>query len=208
MHFIRRPIEIIKENKNVYFIINAVYYGLVILGMIIVSTNPELQKQLKTAVNQEFTSGPLSSLGEAYTGGKLLTAMALTFLINLLFGTFLVITLPSAFIPFFGLLMGVFRATMWGLVLSPSDPDMRGAMIPHSLTLLIEGQAYIVAMLAVYLHGKSFLFPKSAGMESHWSGYKHGLKQTAWLYAPVVILLAVAAVYEAFDVILLVPLFK
>jgi len=38
----------------------------------------------------------------------------------------------------------------WGLILSPSHPELAGPMIPHSLTLILEGQAYVVAMLAVW----------------------------------------------------------
>lgn len=92
--------------------------------------------------------------------------------------------------------------------LSPAAPELRLLMIPHSITLLLEGQGYILALLAVYVHGKSWLFPRSAGVEvegSAWQrmqrGYAAGLRRTAYLYVWVVIVLAAAAIYEAVEVI-------
>ncbi|MBN1222418.1 MAG: stage II sporulation protein M [Candidatus Aminicenantes bacterium] len=208
MNLIRKPIEIIRENKKVYIIVNAVFYGLILLGMVITSFFPELQVNALAGAEKDLSSGWLSTAGSAYSSGNLLAAMGLTFFINFSIGTFLTMTIPSFVIPFSGLLMGIYRAFFWGILFSPISPDMRAPMIPHYLTILIEGQAYVVAMFAIYLHGKSFLFPKSIGIKSRWNGYKHGLVQSAWMYVPLTILLLVAAVYEAFDVILLVPLFK
>ena len=81
-------------------------------------------------------------------------------------------------------------------------------MIPHSLTLLLEGQGYILALLAVYVSGNTFLRPRSVGLKTHGEGYVAGLQQTASLYILVTLLLAVAAVYEAMEVIYIVPLFR
>jgi hypothetical protein len=81
-------------------------------------------------------------------------------------------------------------------------------MIPHSLTLILEGEAYILAMLAAYVHGKALLFPRTVGAESRLIAYVEGLKRTGWLYILVVVMLAVAAVYEALEVIYLAPLFR
>ena len=81
-------------------------------------------------------------------------------------------------------------------------------MIPHSLTLLLEGQGYILALLAVYVSGNTFLRPRSVGLNTHGEGYVNGLKQTGSLYVLVTLFPAVAAVYEALEVIYLVPLFR
>jgi hypothetical protein len=81
-------------------------------------------------------------------------------------------------------------------------------MIPHSLTLLLEGQGYILALLAVYVQGRAFLWPHSVGVEGHWKGYLEGLKRTGLLYTLVTITLLAAAIYEALEVILIVSLFS
>jgi hypothetical protein len=213
MNPIQKAWSIVRANWQAYIIINVLYYGIVAAAMIYVGFNPDLQKSLMEIVGQGFIEGPLATVGEAYSGGKVLEAIGLTFIVNLLAGSFLYITLPSLFIPFLGLAMGVVRAILWGLLLSPTNPDLRMIMIPHFLTLILEGQAYIIALLAAYVHGKSFLMPRRSGIEAsgvkaYLQGYLLGLKQTAWLYVLVILLLAMAAIYEVLEVIFLVPLLQ
>jgi len=132
-----------------------------------------------------------------------LTAIGLTFLVNLFLASLIFITLPSLIIPGVGILMGVYRAALWGLIFYPGHPDMQLVMIPHSLTLLLEGQAYILVMFAVYLHVRAWFNPASAGVEGHWRGYLEGLKRTGKIYLLVVLTLLVAAIYEVLEVVLL-----
>jgi len=207
MRLIQRSLEVIREFRREYILLNIVYYGLVVCGMIYILFDPSPQQSLSEAALQAFTEeGPLAAVGSAYGGGKVLSAMVLTFTVNLIAGAFIVITVPSLLIPFSGLLIGALRAVVWGLVLSPTTPEFARGMIPHSLTLLIEGQGYILAMLAVYIHGKAFLWPGSVGAATHGQGYRMGLRRSAQLYLLVVLVLAVAAVYEALEVIFIVPL--
>jgi hypothetical protein len=198
----------VRADLGAYLFLNVAYYGLVLLGMAYVTfANPALQKTLLEAVGRAFTQGPLAGLGSAYTSGQVLSAMVLTFLVNLLLGSLIEMQLPSLILPFSGILMGLFRAVLWGLLLAPSAPGLSGPMIPHSLTLLLEGQAYVLAMLAAYVHGRAFLRPAAYGQGSHGSGYVEGLRRSGWIYLLVIGFLAVAAVYEALEVIYLAPLF-
>lgn len=196
-----------REHAGVYVALNVVYYGLVVVGAVFAAFNPELQELLIEAVGEAFLQGPLALVGAAYIEGDVFLAAVLTFGVNLLAGSFLSLTLPSLIVPFTGLLMGIYRAFTWGFILSPSHPELAGPMIPHSLTLILEGQAYIVAMLAVWVQGMAFLKPRSAGVRTHREGYLAGLLRTMRLYFLVVILLAVAAVYEALELIFIVPHF-
>jgi hypothetical protein len=205
---LQRVWSVIQEEKEAYIYLNILYYGLVVLGMVYVTFfNPGLQETLMQAAGQAFTEGPLGAIGNAYGGGQVIHSMILTFIVNLFLGSMLEMSLPSLIIPFSGLLMGVYRAILWGLLLSPSNPGLAGPMIPHSLTLLIEGQAYILVMLAIYIHGKAFVRPEAYGVTSRLQGYLEGLRRTGWIYILVAILLAIAAVYEALEVIYLAPLF-
>ena len=209
MRVIRSTLESIKEFRRAYVVLNLVYYGLVVCAMAYVFFNPSLQQMLLEAVGTAFNEGPLSAVGGAYVGGQVWLAMALTFVVNLVVGSFVYITLPSLVVPFSGLLLGGCRAILWGLVLSPTGSSgLSLAMIPHSLTLILEGQAYILAMLAAYIHGRAFLWPRTVGEADHGRGYVIGLKRSLRLYWAVVILLAVAAIYEALEVILIMPLFR
>jgi hypothetical protein len=160
------------------------------------------------SVGESFTSGPLSAVGSAYINAEVLSAIGLTFLVNLVLASFLQITLPSAIVPFSGFVIGIVRAVTWGLLLSPAHPDLRLVMIPHSLVLILEGQAYILALLAAYVHGRAWLWPKAVSLEKHGRGYVEGLKRTGKLYLLVILTLAVAAIYEVVEVVVLARFFS
>ena len=203
MKVIQSALETTKEFLRAYIVLNLVYYGLVICGMVYVALNPSLQQSLLELIGSAFTEGPLSAVGSAYSGGQVLWAMVLTFVVNLFLGSIAVITLPSLVIPFSGLLMGAYRAVLWGLLLSPTTPELRLVMIPHSLVLILEGQAYILAMLAAYVQGRAFLWPRSVGATTRRQGYGLGVKRSVRIYLLVVLLLAIAAIYEALEMIIL-----
>jgi hypothetical protein len=206
---ISNAVGIVRRNWRAYIAINLVYYGLVAIAMLYVASHPEIQKKLLKAVDGALKGkGPLAEVKAAYTSGNVAAAALWTFVINLLVGSFLYITLPSMIVPFSGLLMGAVRAILWGLLFSPANPKLAGGMIPHSLTLILEGQGYILALLAAYVAGNAFLRPHSVGAETHAKGHLVGLRQTASLYVLVTLTLAAAAVYEAVEVIYIVPLFR
>ena len=207
MKAIISALRTIKEFRRAYIVLNLVYYGLVICGMVYVAFNPSLQQLLLEAIGSAFTEGPLSTVAGAYTGGQVMLAIVLTFVVNLTIASFLWITLPSLVVPFSGLVTGACRAILWGVLFSPSSPEMSTVMIPHSITLILEGQAYILAMLAAYIQGRAFLWPATVDATTHGEGYRAGVKRSLRLYLLVAIVLAVAAVYEVLEVIFIIPLF-
>jgi len=77
-------------------------------------------------------------------------------------------------------------------------------MILHSITLLLEGQGYILAMLATWISGLATLRPRAFGVQGRFQGYILGLRVTARLYPLVAFTLALAALYEALEVIYVV----
>ena len=208
MKLIREALGVVRENRKAYILINITYYGLVVIFMIVAAFNQPLQNEMLASVGESFDSGPLSAVGSAYMNADVLKAIGLTFVVNLFLASLLQITLPSAIIPFSGFLIGIVRAVTWGLLLSPAHPDLRLAMIPHSITLLLEGQAYILALLAAYVHGRAWIWPKTVGAETHSRGYVEGLKHTGKLYIVVILTLAVAAIYEVIEVVLMVQFFS
>ena len=197
---------LIQENRRAYIIFNIAYYGLVIIFMIYAAFNQQVQEQLMKAVGASLMTGPLAFVGQAYVNARVLVAIAATFFVNLLVGSFGTITLPSLVIPFSGILVGFYRAILWGLILSPAHPDLRLVMIPHSITLILEGQAYILTMLAAYIQAHAFLWPKTVGLESRGKGYLEGLKRTGRIYVLVILTLIVAAIYEVIEVIIMIKL--
>jgi hypothetical protein len=55
--------------------------------------------------------------------------------------------------------------------------------------------------LAAYVQGKAFLWPRSVGAATRRQGYGVGVKRSVRIYMLVVLVLAVAAIYEALEVI-------
>lgn len=208
MNLLKSAWELVQENRRVYITLNALYYGLVVICMVYVVFNQPLQDELLQSIGEAFMTGPLSFVGNAYINAKVLAAIAATFFVNLFVGSFGTITFPSLIIPFSGILVGFYRAVLWGLILSPAHPDLRLIMIPHSLTLILEGQAYILTMLAAYIQGRAFLLPKTVGLERRGQGYLEGLKQTGKMYLLVILTLLIAAIYEVIEVVIMIKLIQ
>lgn len=183
---------------------NLIYFGLVVVGMAIAAARPSIQESLVGQTRQAVEQGALAPVAKAYRSGNVPLAAIVTLLINLIAGTLLMITVPSLLIPFLGLLVAAWRALLWGLIFSPTNPQMRLAMLPHYLTMILEGQGYILAMLAVYLHGRWVLQPRGSRAQA----YRAGMRQTLVLYLPISLLLAIGALYEAIEVIHLIPRLK
>jgi hypothetical protein len=145
----------------------------------------------------------------AYTEGQVLTAVALTVGINLLIGSFVTITLPSLIVPFSGLVMGGIRAALWGLLFSPqfqgAGPGEIVAGLLIAVLILLEGQGYVLALLAAYVQGRAFLWPERVGADGHREGYWFGLKQSARIYLLIALVLLVGAVYEVLFTVVALP---
>ena len=93
-----------------------------------------------------------------------------------------------------------------GLTLAPADENGWVFLIPHSLTYLIEFQAYILLVLGAYLLGRSWLRPRIIGAWNRRQGYVRGLQQVGRLSLPALGLFVIGAIYEAFSLRYLVPL--
>jgi hypothetical protein len=209
MKIIHSGFSLIRQHIKAFTILNLVYFGLTLAAMGYSAYNRSLQQELLDLIGEAFSEGPLSVIGEAYLGGQLLMAILLTFITNLLVGTFLSLTLPSLIIPFSGILVGLYRALLWGLLFSPNVEGITASMVISGVLigglLFLEGEAYVLGMLAAYLQGKAFLFPGSVGASGRLAGYAAGLKQSAVLYVLIVLQLALAAIYEAVVAIAILP---
>jgi hypothetical protein len=186
--------------RRAYVALNLAYYGLVAAAMAYGASDPSVQQLLLGTVLDAFQAGPLSSVLDAYSGGRVVAAVALTFTVNLFLGSLVSITLPSLVIPFSGLLVAALRAILWGLVFAPTSvPTSGGSIVAGllvALLLLLEGQGYVLAMLGAYAQGKAFLSPKQVGAAGHARGYWIGVQQALRIYLLVALVLIVAAIYE------------
>jgi len=209
MKAIRSALSVLGESRRAYVTLNLVYYGLVVCGMVFTAFDRSVQRELLAAVGNALTQGPLAGVASAYTTGQTLSAIAMTFAINLVVASFISITLPSLIVPFSGLLVGLVRALTWGLLFSPPTLAVGGREAAMGLLigilLVLEGQGYVLAMLAAWVQGRAFLSPQSVGAADRGQGYLAGLKRALHLYVLVALVLAVAAVYEAVVAIVIIP---
>jgi len=206
---LRSALGVSGESRRAYVTLNLVYYGLVACGMIFTALDRSIQRELLAAVGNALTQGPLAGVASAYTTGQIILAIAWTFVINLVVASFVSITLPSLIVPFSGLLVGLVRAVTWGLLFSPPTLAVGGREAVMGLLigilLILEGQGYVLAMLAAWVQGQAFLSPPSVGAADRGQGYVLGIKRALRLYVLVVLVLAVAAIYEAVVVIVIIP---
>jgi hypothetical protein len=209
MKALQSALSILGASRRAYVTLNLVYYGLVVCGMVFTALNRSVQRELLAAVGNALTQGPLAGVGSAYTTGQILLAIAWTFVINLAVASFVSITIPSLIIPFSGMLVGLVRAVTWGLLFSPPTLAIGGREAAMGLLiailLVLEGQGYVLAMLAAWVQGRAFISPTSVGAADRGQGYVLGIKRSLHLYLLVVLVLAVAAVYEATLAIVVIP---
>ena len=163
---------------------------------------PDVQVVLLGKVGEALAtkSNPLGVAGEAYLSGNIPRAAAVTFVINFLLGSLAMITLPSILLPGSGVFLAGIRATAWGLLLAPAMQPLAYAMLPHSGTMLLEGEGYILATLFGLLIPIHIVQSSLGGNPLTRFGrvLLLNLKANFW----IALVLAVAAIYEATEVII------
>lgn len=194
-------LDIVRENRRTYLLLNVLAYGLVLLGMAAGALFP----QLHAASMADMESNGSTDLASSLLSTPLLFALII-FAINV--GTVVIASIgaPSLIVPFSGIAIFAVRALSIGTSLAPVDPTVRTTLIPHSLTLLIEIQAYVLVMLGAFVLGRAWLRPASVGAERRRDGYVRGLRALGRLLVPALVLLVIGALYEAFSLAYLVPL--
>jgi hypothetical protein len=197
------PLLEMDERPRLVWGVHLAYFGLVIVGSILVSRLPEVQTVLLSTTRAALgeSSGPLALAAKAYASGNILRAAAVTFVVNFFLGSLLVLTLPSVIIPGSGSLMAAFRGLTWGLLFSPTIGDLAYGMLPHSGTMLLEGEGYILATLfglLIPIH----IFQSSLG-RTPLSRFGRVIWLNVLANFWVAVVLIFAACYEATEVILM-----
>lgn len=196
----RKPFQIIRASLPAYLTLNAIAYGCLLAGMGLTVLFPDLQDlRFDPLLSGESTEATVEEVSASFW----LFAGAI-FVINVFATALLQIVLPALLVPFLGIAIFAVRAFGFGVALAPTTDAVAKILIPHSITLLIELQAYVLIMLGAYLIGKSWLRPSTVGVSTRRQGYVHGLRQLAWLSIPALVLFVVGALYEAFEILYLI----
>jgi hypothetical protein len=198
---VRRPVEIVRNDLRAYLVLNLVMYGAAVAGFVTALVFPELNAARVTALQDDGTADLVVSLLD----NVWLFALVILAVNTLTVGALLIV-LPSLVVPFAGIAFFAYKAVETGVTLAPADGTGWVILIPHSLTFLVEFQAYVLLVLGAHLLGRSWLRPATVGAQSRRQGYVRGLRQLGWLSLPALALLVIGAIYEAFSLRYLVPL--
>jgi hypothetical protein len=195
------PLLEMKARPHLVWAMHLAFFGLVIAGSLLASGAPEAQVVLLGKAREAFAteSNPLGLAAQAYRSGSIPLAAFLTFVINFVLGSLACITLPSIVLPGIGVLLLGIRAVAWGLIAAPATHTLALAMLPHSVTLLLEGEGYILATLFGLLIPIHVLRRSLGGNMLTRFGRVLLLNLEAQFW--IVWVLAVAAIYEATELI-------
>jgi len=199
---LRDPLTALRDWRGLLYGLHALFFGIFLLTAAGVYYLPPVQTVLVSMLRSEMHSGsgPLAIAATAYGTANIPLAATVTLTINFFVGTVLAITLPSMVVPGIGSLAMLVRSLVIGAVLAPSSVPMAGMMLPHSFTLLVEMEAYIVATLFALLI-PIYLFRRSEG-PTWYRRYGRALLVNLKGLLIVFAILAVVAAYEATEVIL------
>lgn len=190
----RRPLRITRENVRAYLGLNGIAYGLCLVGFVVGLLFRHLNEAQVTRLDDDGTTDLVRSL----INQPWLFALTILGVNTVKMGA-ATIVLPSLIVPFAGIPLFAYWAFTTGITLVPASDIGWVALIPHSLTLVIELQAYVLLMLGAYVLGRHWIWPRSVGAENRRGGYLEGLRQLGSLTLAAFVLLVVGAVYEAFS---------
>lgn len=194
IRFLRKPFQIIRANFRAYLIINAIVYGSFIAGLVAAMVFPNLGA---TQVAIQEDNGTFDLVRSLLNNPWL---FSLTILGVNVTTAALWIVLPSLIVPFTGIALFAYKTFTLGLPLAPTTARSAVVWIPHSLTALIEFQAYALLMFGAYILGRSWIRPATIGARNHRQGYVRGLQQLGWLSLFALPLFIVGAIWEAFSI--------
>ena len=196
----------IRKYRRLFFAVHVIFFGTVIMMTAVVYHMPDVQRDLVTKVAEKVQSseGPLAVAAKGYQEQDFALAAVVTLVVNLLIASFLLITVPSFIVPGVGVLVAGRHAVLWGLRYAPSYTGASGVMLPHSFALLLEGEAYVLATFFALLVPVYLLRPSEG--PTVWRRYGRAVMLNLRGSLLVLIVLMVAALYEAAEVILMMKM--
>jgi len=181
--------------------LNIAFYTTMFVLMLVAIETPLLNYRLGNVVSGAFTEGDLKYVGLAYASGNIWWAAFATFQQNFLVATVFANVLPSLIIPFFGPFRNLISFAFIGFIMSPLWIGSTQSYIYHSITMVIELQAYIIASFAMILWPLKLI--QGIRQNRFGAGAVSGLALVGSATALAAIILIIAAIYEAVTLILL-----
>ena len=200
---LRDPLVALSTHRRLNWGVHLAYFGLYLVTACLVYRAPDVHNAMQAVVQGQLRhgGGMLQFAANAYSTGNIAWAALVTFAINFVVGSLVFLTLPSCVVPGSGALMAVFRTISWGLLLGPATWQQALVMLPHSGTLLLEGEGYILATFFGLMMAQ-LVFRRDSTASTR-SNYTQGILLNLKGSILVALVLAVAAIYESTEVILM-----
>ncbi|HUX06615.1 MAG TPA: hypothetical protein VMX35_04815 [Acidobacteriota bacterium] len=209
-NMMRRAAGLVTANARLYSVVVGLVMFFWISGSAYAYIDPSGQRSLIQWFQSQFAGGtwPLGTAGWAYSSGNVILAAAITFAVNFLQGTVIVLTLPSLIPIATGFIFNALRTEILGLSLAPTTLIFGQSKVLHLPTILLELQAYTLAAFVSVLLPLALWRPQRFGLESRWEAYKKVAVFQFVILPLVAVILLVGAIYEAFELIVLVQLLR
>ncbi len=189
------------EHPRLVFFMHLFLYGIFFVGSLSTLVYPFANVMIQEYVRHVFTDGGLGYVGEAYGSGNILRAAAATWLNNFIVQTAGLTMLLSVIVPMLGVLKTAASFAIAGLGMTPLWTGMPGVFVPHSITMVLELEAYIYACVAVCVFWGHLVHGIRAGRAG--DAAHESLMTLLSMTLLAGLLLAMAALYEAASLILL-----
>jgi hypothetical protein len=202
MDLIKDIVDIFRKDWKLFAAVNVFYFGTLLLGGLIALLRPDIQGYWLGVLAMGLKTGTLAPVGSAIEAGKVLNLALQIFQTNIITGTLVYITIPSFIFPPWALLLGGWRALLWGMAfVVPYGRLTLGKLVFHYVTMLIEGEAYVIAIFASTRLIEALVWPSRFGESSRASAYVKAIIDNFKLLIVVAIILAIGALYEAFELL-------
>ncbi len=148
-----RPIcRAFARHRRLFYALNGLNFGLFFALMGLALAYPLWNLRLVMLFAEVFTEGDLSSIGQAYMSGNIPLAAWETFWQNYVMQTVLLSVLPSLVVPFFGVAKNALSIGLAGFGIAPVWVGSAGQFSYHSITVVLELEAYTIASFIVTLY--------------------------------------------------------
>jgi hypothetical protein len=193
---------IFRKDWKLFLASNIFLFGLFVIGAIVGLAFPALHDQLVRWIDQVTSTGPIGTVSNTLGGGDIWLGTWQIFSHNYLV-TLVVAVLSLVFPPLILLVFGI-QFFAFGIVLSvPNLLRDPVALLPVLGTLVLEGEAYVIAIFATMRLVEALIWPRRFGEQSAVRAYLKAIVDNAKLLVVAGILLAVAALYEAASIVLI-----
>lgn len=177
---------------------NLIFFGPVALGALIAVLDPGLQESVISFFQAALSSGTLKPVSSAVGSGDVLFTALLIFLYNFLVATILTATLPSLIFPPWASLIFALRGILVGIAVAvPQGSISLAGLASRYIVLILEGEAYVVAIFASLRQIEALILPERLGESSRLKAYLRSIVDLLKLLPVVGLMLAVSALVEA-----------